>query len=533
MLSKDLQQLGFTKNLSTVYLVLFELGEAKAGEIVRRTGMHRNIVYRALEELEEKKLLTKSQVRGVARYKALDPTRLMGEVESKQKLAEQIIEELKTKHKVVSQEIVVYEGKEETRKKFLELYSILQSGDTWDIIGLSPDVFPLMGDATFDEMVRLHNERKFHIRGISGYVDPLEGEYAAKTNGLTEFQLIPSISKKDTEITILKDRVIIFMFSEPHTVVEIFNEGLVSGYKEYFELLWNQEVVTYVGWDAIEQYFFQEMLPQLGKGHVEMVFGGGYQRGIVDEKRFKDFFLRYNSIGVKKGFEKHIIGYEKYREELELEMSQSGDDGSYAHIRYIPPQYEAPIEVHVFPTSVVLISWSQEPVATVYQDKNVIDGYKKQFQFLWNQEVQTYSGWGEIETLFFEYILPSQLKGDVEYNLGAGYGESGSDERVIDFYLRYNTERTKKGITKKIIFSEQHREESFQEFTDAGDEKFEFVDVRYVPDQYYSAMQTHITKDKVIIIMWSENPVATVYEDPNIVASFKKQFDQQWDTAKK
>ena len=55
MLLKELQKLGFTKNLATVYTTLFDLGEAKAGNIVRSTGLHRNLVYLALEELEEKK----------------------------------------------------------------------------------------------------------------------------------------------------------------------------------------------------------------------------------------------------------------------------------------------------------------------------------------------------------------------------------------------------------------------------------------------------------------------------------------------
>lgn len=387
MLLKDLQTLGFTKNLSTIYLVLFELGEAKAGEIVRKTGMHRNIVYRGLEELEEKKLITKSQVRGIALFKVLDPARIMGEVENKQKLAEQIIEELKEKHSIVSQEIIVREGVEELRKFEMDTYNKMEKGEVLCHLGLSTNWYEVLGKKVTEKLVNIQNQKQFFIHAISGYITGEEKGYEQVTKGLTTFKTISSITARKNEVTICRDKVFIKIFIEPYTIIEIKNHEIVASYKEYFNLLWNQEVTTY-------------------------------------------------------------------------------------------------------------------------------------------------SGWEEVENLFFNYILPSQHTGDTEYNMGAGYREDGSDARVVDFYLRYNSQRTKRGITKKIIFFEGYREDSIKEFTDAGDEKFEFVEMRYVPDQYYSAMQTHITKDKVIIMMWSDNPVATVYEDPKVVASFKKQFDQQWDTAK-
>lgn len=196
MLQKDLQTLGFTKNLSTIYLVLFELGEAKAGEIVRKTGMHRNIVYRALEELEEKKLVSKSQVRGVARYTALDPTRIMGEVESKQRLAEQIIDELKTKHNVVSQEIVLYEGKEEVRRKYVEVVSLAIKSEFWYYLGLSAKFFEINGEKIVDQLIQMQVDNNLHMKGVSGYIDRREGDFVDRTLGLTEYKFIPGIAKK-------------------------------------------------------------------------------------------------------------------------------------------------------------------------------------------------------------------------------------------------------------------------------------------------------------------------------------------------
>ena len=45
---QELQQIGLTPNQALVYLALFRMGEAKAGQLIRKTGLHRNLVYGAL-----------------------------------------------------------------------------------------------------------------------------------------------------------------------------------------------------------------------------------------------------------------------------------------------------------------------------------------------------------------------------------------------------------------------------------------------------------------------------------------------------
>jgi len=667
MLLKDLQKLGFSKNVSNVYLTLFELGQARAGEIIKKVGIHRNLVYQALDKLEQKKLIAKTNTRGVATYKTLDPARLMNELREKEVLLHGIIEELETIQKPKSQEIVVREGIEELRKFELNIYNNMEKGETLYHLGLATNWHDTIGKKTYEKLIEIQNEKQFFIRAIGGYIQNEEEIYQTKTHGLTEFKIIPAITTRKNEITIFRDSIFIKLFVEPYTIVEIKNaeiaesykkyfnllweensrtlrgeegarlfledtlkynhvyfiggnggmetyypnvwnwykkerleknvfwhdlidpgmtlsgskdattifdeplyewkflpeavasphvicvygnkvaniiwkedsviniiedDGVAEGYKRYHKYLWNQEVTTYTGWEEITHLLNEVVLEELQEGDYECVIGAGY--GTEETLDNVDSIFRvHNKKIIDKKLQKNILLYQKYGSFFEDQVKKLGDPSfNNIHIKHLPDTNATPVETLIYKHKAIITYFGENPVATVYERPEIVAGFKARFDLLWNQETQTYTGWEEIEQLFFNQILPAQSAGDTEYNLGAGYGESGEDERVRDFYLRYNTERTKRNINKQLLFSERHRKASREEFVNAGDPNFEHVKLKYLPDDYYSAMQTHIGAGKVIIVMWGDNPVATVYGSPTIVESFKKQFDLMWGIAK-
>ena len=54
---QELKEAGLTDNESKVYLALIDLGPSLAGQIARKTGMHRRTVYDTIEMLIEKGLI--------------------------------------------------------------------------------------------------------------------------------------------------------------------------------------------------------------------------------------------------------------------------------------------------------------------------------------------------------------------------------------------------------------------------------------------------------------------------------------------
>ena len=45
-------------------------------------------------------------------------------------------------------------------------------------------------------------------------------------------------------------------------------------------------------------------------------------------------------------------------------------------------------------------------------------------------------------------------------------------------------------------------------------------------------MEIHVLPDRVVIVLWISEPIATVYYQSDIIQSFKKQFDMLWHLAK-
>ncbi|MFC1753975.1 TrmB family transcriptional regulator [Thermoproteota archaeon] len=109
-----LENIGLTKNQSTVYLSLLKLGSATAQAIMKESGLHRSRVYDSLEKLQEAGLVS-SVVKDFKRYfQAVEPEKLLNYVEEKKEAVRQAIPNLKKLEGMKKEEIKasVYKGRE-------------------------------------------------------------------------------------------------------------------------------------------------------------------------------------------------------------------------------------------------------------------------------------------------------------------------------------------------------------------------------------------------------------------------------------
>lgn len=532
-LQKDLQMLGFTKNLAAVYLALVELGETKAGEIVKKTGLHRHLVYTALDTLEDKKLLSRTVKKGVQRFSPLNAHHLLEEVRRTEELAHHVINTIDSLKKKASQEVIVYEGIDEIVALERRTFTSLSKGMVYRYLGLANAWFDgTIKDGEIFELAEIQKQKGFSSKGITNKLLPGEVEFANVVEGLFEFKEIPHVTSKDVEIGILADRLIIRIFKEPYTGIEIVNKQLASEYNAYFDYLWNQEVVTYRGWDGLEQLYFHELLTDLKRGDTEFVIGANL--GDTSEVRNKamDFFARFNNARRVKGANIQALFFEKDREHAKNQFLESGDiTAGTAEIKYLQNKYWSPVGIDIFPKKAIILRMGEEPSATVYTDSSIVEGFKKQFDSHWEQEVQTYVGWDQIRYLMFDTIFPN-FEGNTEYAQGAGYDIAEDTGAFEAFWLEYNSRRIELGINRHVLMYEQYREQFEQEITDAGDPKHRLTHMRFLPKEFNSPMEIHIYGDTVVLIAWQGIPTATVYSRSEMAKGFKNQFDMLWNIAK-
>ncbi len=84
MESTILKNLGLNQNEVTVYLTLLREGKQKAREIIKKTSLTRGLLYKALQDLEDKQIIIREdEENAVSEFSAIHPNVLQGLVEQK------------------------------------------------------------------------------------------------------------------------------------------------------------------------------------------------------------------------------------------------------------------------------------------------------------------------------------------------------------------------------------------------------------------------------------------------------------------
>lgn len=234
MLLKDkLLHLGFTPNQASVYVALLEQGQAKIGPLAEQTGLHRYIVYQALQDLLARKLVVKLSKRGVAYYSAADPEPLVHEFGRKEKLAADTAHEIRSQGRTSPAEALVLTG----RQGIVDLYEMmLQTGEDIYLIGANFTIVGRYRDS-MQEMERRVKARqtKYHILVQAGAaVAPPRGIKMAIRHLPRSFAPSPHV------IWVTGDIVANVLWEQPELIFVIKNKKIADSYRQYFRVLWSR-----------------------------------------------------------------------------------------------------------------------------------------------------------------------------------------------------------------------------------------------------------------------------------------------------
>ena len=223
MTQKQLEQLGFTKNESSVYTALLEIGCSTSGKIIEKTGIHSSKVYASLERLKRKNLVNYVIKSGKKSFIAADPSKILKLEKEREELANSLIPELRMLQK------------QPPMKVKIEIYQ--------DREGLKDIIDEVLGCKRFDILASLDTEEIF----------PHYSEYISKQIKKKRIyaRLISSSKVKEEikehrffdqflnmSIIIFENKVIIIVYAEQISAMIVESELFNKKYKNYFENLW-------------------------------------------------------------------------------------------------------------------------------------------------------------------------------------------------------------------------------------------------------------------------------------------------------
>jgi sugar-specific transcriptional regulator TrmB len=227
-----LKETGLTHNESLVYKALLEMGPSLAGQISRKTGLHRRTVYDITEMLIKKGLIGYILKNNRKMFEASSPERFLDILKEKENSINEMIPEMmdvysKTKEK---QETNFYKGKQGL-KTILE--DQLEEGTNEILIlGASPLAYKIL-EYYFKWFDLKRKKRKIKTKIIFNQKDK-----KIKVP-FSEIKYLPQKYSSPLAVNVYRDKVAIILWNEENPIaIVIKNKDISEGYKKYFELMW-------------------------------------------------------------------------------------------------------------------------------------------------------------------------------------------------------------------------------------------------------------------------------------------------------
>lgn len=105
----------------------------------------------------------------------------------------------------------------------------------------------------------------------------------------------------------------------------------------------------------------------------------------------------------------------------------------------------------------------------------------------------------------------------------------GAEGKFVELFPHYSQQwhnrRGQLNIPIKIIYNEKIRAKKSQS-------KFPIAKIRFNANMYETPATTWIYGDKVVIVIWSDQPIATLIRSKEVASSYRQFFDVLWNSSK-
>jgi len=227
---EELKQAGLTENESKIYLALIELGPSLAGQIARKTGLHRRTIYDTIEMLIQKGLVGYIKENNRKLFQAANPERLLEIIQEKQNILAPFVQALEQKYSSIKEkeETNFYKGKEGLKTIFEDQLSSKEIL----ILGASPLAYETL-QFYFKWYDKTRKQKKIKTRIIA-----TDKKITKSKIPLAEIKYLPEKYSNPVAVNIYNDKTAIIVWAKEPIAILIKNKEIANAYKTYFELMW-------------------------------------------------------------------------------------------------------------------------------------------------------------------------------------------------------------------------------------------------------------------------------------------------------
>ncbi len=232
-----LAELGLTPSEAKIYVSLLKTGNAKAGEIIRDSGLYSSVVYNGIKRLLELGLIGHSTNGKHRVFYALDPHNLLEIVHEKEKTVTNLLPQLIELGSSEKQkgDIFVMDGVNGVKSIFYDMLRKLKKGDEQAVMGTSET------ESELGSFIANWDERRIR-KGIKKRVllPAAEKKWSNfySNRKLTEAKISDSLANVSLTINMYGNSTAILMWGKLPVSILIERKGITSNFRNYFEALW-------------------------------------------------------------------------------------------------------------------------------------------------------------------------------------------------------------------------------------------------------------------------------------------------------
>lgn len=241
--------LGFKENDALIYLAALELGECTVGQLVKKTGLHKQIIYNAALSLQHKGFFNIGEANNQRIFIPLSPELIVLKEKDNLRRAEDLSLELKKIAGTVkpAENVRIFNGLAGIKQYYLEIVEKMPMGSVLRIIGISSkryfEIFP-PGSETFNAFEEMRIGKRIQIELIAfGKKD--EEVLLNKGRRFLEIRWLKDEVWSPNDLVISSDRVGLLLFVQTPYLLDLPGKDIVQGFIEYFKFFWNRGETCY------------------------------------------------------------------------------------------------------------------------------------------------------------------------------------------------------------------------------------------------------------------------------------------------
>lgn len=230
-----LRNIGLTEIEAKVYVTLLEEGPSHAGHVSRKSGIHRRMVYDAIERLIKKGLVSYIVKNNKRLFAAVDPERLLDIVREQEENIKKVLPGLKLAYGTSrqKQETTFFRGHAGVKSVFED-----QIREGKEQLVLAPS---LVARELFPGYFHWFDERRKQKRIPVRLLADTESAGQFRDIPLARIRQLPGMGSPATSTVIYGSKLAIFYWDRKRPfVVVITQKEIADAYRAYFEALWKK-----------------------------------------------------------------------------------------------------------------------------------------------------------------------------------------------------------------------------------------------------------------------------------------------------